>query len=184
MSEPAFFEELGARLKSEPLADIKTYMRWTLVSAKADDLSKSFVDERFAFYRGYLRGVKETQPRWKKCVGWVDRDLGEALGKEFADRVFPPENKVKAIAMTDLVVAAMKSRIQSLDWISDQTKKQALDKLAKVRNKVGYPDVWRDYSKLEVKRGDFFGNATRAIVFENDRQMAKIGKPVDRGEWG
>ena len=184
VSEPAFFEALGARLKSESLADIKTYLRWTLVSAKADYLSKAFVDERFAFYRGYLRGVKETQPRWKKCVGWVDRGLGEALGKEFVDRVFPPENKVKAIAMTDLIVAAMKARIQGLDWMSDQTKKQALEKLAKVRNKVGYPDVWRDYSKLTIKRGDFFGNATRAIVFENDRQMAKIGKPVDRGEWG
>ena len=184
VSEPAFFEELGARLNSEPLGDIKTYLRWTLVSAKADYLSKAFVDARFAFYRGYLRGVKEAQPRWKKCVGWVDRDLGEALGKEFVDRVFPPENKVKAIAMTNLVVAAMKTRIQDLEWMSDATKKQALDKLAKVRNKVGYPDVWRDYSALAIKRGDFYGNATRAIIFETNRQLAKIGKPVDRGEWG
>jgi endothelin-converting enzyme/putative endopeptidase len=184
VSEPAFFEELGARLKSEPLDDLKTYLRWSLVSAKADYLSKSFVDEHFAFYRATLRGVKEDRPRWKKCVGWVDRDLGEALGKEFADRVFPRENKDKAIAMTNLVVAAMKTRIQALDWMSEKTKKQALDKLVKIRNKVGYPDDWRDYTALAVKRGDFYGNATRAIVFEVNRQLAKIGKPVDRGEWG
>jgi endothelin-converting enzyme/putative endopeptidase len=184
VSEPAFFEELGARLKSEPLADIKTYLRWSVVSANADYLSKDFVDEHFAFYRGTLRGVKEDRPRWKKCVGWVDRDLGEALGKEFVDRVFAPENKVKAIAMTNLVVAAMKTRIQDLDWMSDKTKNQALDKLGKVRNKVGYPDAWRDYSALSIERGDFYGNAKRAVVFETNRQLAKIGKPVDRGEWG
>jgi putative endopeptidase len=184
VSEPAFFTELGSRLKSEPLDDIKTYLRWTVVSANADYLSKAFVDEHFAFYRAYLRGVKEDRPRWKKCVGWVDRDLGEALGKEFVDRVFPPENKVKALAMTNLVVAAMKTRIENLDWMSDKTKKQALEKLAKVRDKVGYPDVWRDYSTLTIQRGDFYGNAMRANLFENNRQMAKIGKPVDRGEWG
>ena len=184
VSEPAFFRELGARLKAEPLDDIKTYLRWGLVSATADYLSKNFVDEHFAFYRGYLRGVKEAQPRWKKCVGWVDRDLGEALGKEFTERTFPPDTKAKTVTMTNLILASMKQRIQALDWMSDATKKQAIDKLGKVRNKVGYPDIWRDYSRLEVKRGDFVGNATRAIVFENNRQMAKIGKPVDRGEWG
>ena len=184
VSEPAFFKELGARLKAEPLADLKTYLRWAVVSANSDYLSKAFVDEHFAFYRATLRGVKEAQPRWKKCVGWVDRDLGEALGKEFADRAFPPENKAKTVAMTNLIVTAMKQRIEGLDWMSEATKKQAIDKLGKVRNKVGYPDAWRDYSKLEVKRGDFFGNVGQAIVFETKRQLAKIGKPVDRGEWG
>ncbi len=184
VSEPAFFKEWSARLKSEPLADIKTYLRWTLVSARADYLSKPFVDEHFAFYRAYLRGVKEPQPRWKKCVGWVDRDLGEALGKEFTDRTFPPETKAKTVAMTNLIVDAMKHRIEGLDWMSEETKQQALAKLGKIRNKVGYPDVWRDYSKLDVKRGDFFGNVTRAVQFENNRQLAKIGQPVDRGEWG
>ncbi len=184
VSEPAFFGELGARLKSEPLADVKTYFRWSLVSANSDYLSKAFVDEHFAFYRGYLRGVKEAQPRWKKCVGRVDRDLGEALGKEFADRTFPPETKAKTVAMTNLVVAAMKQRIEGLDWMSAKTKAQAIDKLGKIRNKVGYPDVWRDYSTLAVRRGDFYGNVKRAIVFETKRQLAKIGKPVDRGEWG
>jgi endothelin-converting enzyme/putative endopeptidase len=184
VSEPAFFTEVGARLKAEPLNDVKTYLRWALVSAASDYLSQAFVDEDFAFYRGYLRGVKEAQPRWKKCVGWVDRDLGEALGKEFTDRVFPPQTKAKTVAMTNLIVAAMKTRIEGLDWMSAETKTQAIDKLGKVRNKVGYPDTWRDYSALQVKRGDFHGNVTRATTFEVKRQLAKIGRPVDRGEWG
>jgi endothelin-converting enzyme/putative endopeptidase len=184
VSEPKLFGEIETRLKSEPLSDVKTYLRWALVNGKADYLSKAFADEHFAFYRATLRGVKEDRPRWKKCVGWVDRDLGEALGKEFVDRVFPPENKAKTLEMSNLIVAAMKHRIEGLDWMSEKTKQQAIDKLGKVRNKVGYPDTWRDYGTLRVERGDFFGNATRAIVFETNRQLAKIGKPVDRGEWG
>ena len=183
VSEPQAFEQVEALLKTESLADIKTYLRWTLVSNRADYLSRAFVDEHFAFYRATLLGVKEQQPRWKKCVSWVDRDLGEALGKEFVDREFPPENKAKAIAMTNLVVAAMATRIQDLDWMSDETKKQALEKLGKVRNKVGFPDVWRDYTALEIKRGDLYGNASRSTVFETQRQLARIGKPVDRDEW-
>ena len=114
----------------------------------------------------------------------MDRDLGEALGKEFVDRTFPPAVKAAALKMTVQIEQAMKSRIEELAWMSPETKKQAVDKLAKMRNKVGYPDVWRDYSTLVVKPGDFFGNATRAVEFETKRQMAKIGKPVDRGEWG
>jgi putative endopeptidase len=184
VSQPAFLTEVGARLKGESLADLKTYLRWSYVSANADLLSKAFVDEHFAFYRGYLRGVKEAQPRWKKCVGWVDGQLGEALGKEFTDRTFPAATKAKTVAMTNLIVAAMKQRIQGLDWMSPKTKAQAIEKLGKIRNKVGYPDVWRDYGSLTVKRGDFFGNFMRANLFENKRQIAKIGKPVDRGEWG
>ncbi len=184
VNQPAFFEAMRALLENEPLADLKTYLRWGLVSAKADYLSKDFVDGRFAFYRGYLRGVKEAEPRWKKCVGWVDRDLGEALGKEFVDRTFTPDMKAKTVEMTNLIVLAMKQRIQALDWMSDKTKKQAIEKLAKIRNKVGYPDSFRDYSALAVTRGDFYGNVSNAIAFETKRQLAKIGKPVDRGEWG
>ena len=183
VSQPAFFREVQGRLKSEPLDDIRTYLRWTLVNAKADDLSKAFVDEHFAFYGVTLRGVKEPPPRWKKCVGGADRDLGEALGKEFVDRVFPPENKAKTVAMTNLIVAAMKARIQNLDWMSDKTKAQAIEKLGKIRTKVGYPDVWRDYSSLRIRPADYFGNVSNATVFETRRQMAKVGKPVDRGEW-
>jgi len=183
VTEPQAFEQVEALLKTESLADIKTYLRWTLVSNRADYLSRAFVDEDFAFYRATLLGVKEQKPRWKKCVSWVDRDLGEALGKEFVDREFPPENKAKAIAMTNQVATAMATRIQDLDWMSDETKKQALDKLGKVRNKVGFPEVWRDYTALEIKRGDLYGNASRSAVFETRRQLARIGKPVDRDEW-
>jgi putative endopeptidase len=183
VTEPQAFQQVEALLKTESLADIKTYLRWTLVSNRADYLSRAFVEEDFAFYRATLLGVKEQKPRWKKCVSWVDRDLGEALGKEFVDREFPPENKAKAIAMTNQVATAMATRIQDLDWMSDETKKQALDKLGKVRNKVGFPDVWRDYTALEIKRGDLYGNASRSAVFETRRQLARIGKPVDRDEW-
>jgi endothelin-converting enzyme/putative endopeptidase len=184
VSEPKVFREIEARLKSEPLADLKTYLRWGLISANAEYLSKAFVDEDFAFYRATLRGVKEQPPRWKTCVGWVDRDLGEALGRAFVDRVFPPENKAEALAMTDRILDAMKARIQGLDWMSEKTKRQALHKLAKTRSKIGYPDRWRDYTKLAIAPGDFYGNIARSTLFENERQLAKVGKPVDRGEWG
>ena len=183
VSEPKFMKELQHVLKSEPLADVKTYLRWTLVNVSAPYLSTPFASEDFAFYRGVLRGVKEDEPRWKKCVGWVDRDLGEALGKEFVDRAFPEEMKTKTVAMTNLIVAAMGARIDALEWMSPETKKQAKDKLAKIRNKVGYPDKWRDYSSLTVTPGDFLGNVASATLFENRRELAKIGKPVDRGEW-
>jgi endothelin-converting enzyme/putative endopeptidase len=184
VSQPAFFREVETLLAKEPLPVIRTYLRWTLANGEAEYLSSPFADENFAFYRAYLRGVGEQEPRWKKCVGWVDRDLGEALGKEFVDRTFPPETKTKTVRMTTLVEDAMRSRIDALTWMSEKTKKSAKDKLAKMRNKVGYPDVWRDYASLDVKRGDFRGNVDRAAVFETKRQLAKIGRPVDRGEWG
>jgi putative endopeptidase len=184
VSQPDFMKEVQARLKSEKLDDLKTYLRWGLVNAKAEYLSKVFVDEDFAFYRAYLRGVKEQRPRWKTCVGLVDRDLGEALGKVFVDKTFPPETKASTLAMTKLIEERMKARIVALDWMSPKTKAQAQDKLKKIRNKVGYPDVWRDYSTLAVSPGDFYGNVAHAVDFETKRQLGKIGKPVDRGEWG
>ena len=184
VSEPAFMAEVEARLREETLPDIKTYLRWGLVNATADYLAKPVADADFDFYRRYLRGVKEQQPRWKKCVGLVDRNLGEALGKEFVDRAFPKELKADVLTMTHAIEDAMKARIDALDWMSTKTKKQALEKLAKMRNKIGYPDVWRDYGALQVKRGDLYGNVSRSAAFETKRQIAKIGKPVDRGEWG
>ena len=184
VSEPTFMAEVEARLREETLADLKTYLRWGLVNATADYLAKPVADADFDFYRRYLRGVKEQQPRWKKCVGLVDRNLGEALGKEFVDRAFPKEIKAEVLTMTHAIEDAMKSRIEALDWMSPKTKKQALEKLAKMRNKIGYPDAWRDYGSLQIKRGDFYGNVSRSVAFETKRQLGKIGKPVDRGEWG
>jgi endothelin-converting enzyme/putative endopeptidase len=183
VSEPAFMKSVQAELERLSLAEVKTYLKWAVVNAEAAYLPRAFVDEDFAFYRAYLRGVQEQRPRWRKCVSWVDRDLGEALGKEYVERTFRPELKANTIAMTLQIEQVMKDRIQALDWMSDATKRQALDKLAKVRNKVGYPDTWRNYSSLSVVPGNFYENVVRAEAFENDRQMAKIGKPVDRGEW-
>ncbi len=140
--------------------------------------------EQFAFYRQYLRGAEADRPRWKKCVAWVDRDLGEALGREFVARTFPAAMKDETVKMTRQIEEAMRARIEQLDWMSPATKRQALEKLGKMRNKVGYPDIWRDYSALNIGRADFYENVGRAATFETKRQAAKIGKPVDRGEWG
>jgi putative endopeptidase len=184
VTEPEFFKALDRELKSRPLADWKAYLRWHTVRSKAAYLSKPFVDANFDFYSRTLRGVTEQQPRWKKCVAWVDRDLGEALGQEFVRRTFTPETKAKTQRMTQQVEQAMEEDIQSLPWMGEATKQQALEKLHGIRNKIGYPDKWRDYSSVDIKRNDFFGNVERSATFESHRQLAKIGKPLDRGEWG
>jgi endothelin-converting enzyme/putative endopeptidase len=183
VSEPAFLVAMESLLETEPLNDIKVYLRWALLNAQADYLSKSVADQKFSFDNGYLRGVAEQQPRWKKCVARVDRHLGDALGKEFVERAFPASVKAQAVRMTEQIQRAMRQRIERLTWMSPSTKTQALAKLAKMRNKVGYPDLWRDYTELDVKPGDFYGNVTRATRFENHRRAAKIGRPVDRAEW-
>lgn len=183
VSEPDFLRAVEALLAAEPLDDIKTYLGWALLNAQASYLSKPFIDERFSFNRGYLRGVGRDEPRWKKCVAMVDRNLGDALGKEFVERTFPTTVKAQTLRMTEQIQLAMRLRIEQLSWMSRATKTQALAKLAKMRNKVGYPDLWRDYAKLDIQPNDFYGNVTRAVSFEKHRQAAKIGRPVDRGEW-
>ncbi len=184
VAEPEFFKALDAQLKTRPLDDWKAYLRWHLTRSKAQYLSRRFADNYFDFYSRTLRGITEQPPRWKRCVQWVDRDLGEALGKEFVRRTFTPETKQRALQMTDLIEKAMENDIQSLPWMGPDTKKQALEKLHGVRNKIGYPDKWRDYSSVQITRTDFLGNVERAMIFESHRQLAKIGKPLDRGEWG
>jgi putative endopeptidase len=184
VTEPAFYKELDRLIGAERLDTWKAYLRWHLVSERAPYLSRAFVAADFDFYRRTLRGVNEEQPRWKKCVRWVDRDLGEALGQVFAAKTFSPETKARTVEMTKYVEEAMADEVRELPWMSGETKKRALEKLGTIVNKVGYPDVWRDYSALDVVRGDFLGNVSRATVFESRRQLAKVGKPVDRGEWG
>ncbi len=183
VTEPEFFKELEALLKSRSMEDWKTYLRWHVAHSKAPYLSQAFVDANFDFYNKYLRGVEAMPPRWKRCVRLVDGDLGEALGQEFVAKTFTPETKARALTMTRQVEAEMENEIRALSWMSEATKKRALEKLHGIANKIGYPDKWRDYSSIKIARDDFYGNAERATIFESRRQIAKIGKPLDRGEW-
>jgi endothelin-converting enzyme/putative endopeptidase len=180
---PAFFEEVNKQLKSVTLDDWKNYLRFHVANSRAPYLSSAFVNEDFVFNRQYLRGAKELRPRWKRCVQYVDDDLGEALGQVYVTKTFSPETKAATVEMTKQIEDAMALRIQQLDWMSPATKQQALAKLHAIRNKVGYPDKWRDYSSVQIKAEDFYGNALRATEFENHRQFNKVGKPVDRNEW-
>jgi len=183
VTEPKFYAELQHQLTTRSLADWKTYLRWHVVHSKARYLSPPFVQADFDFYSKHLRGVAEMPPRWRRCVQYVDRDLGEALGQVFVDKTFSPEAKLQAVAMTKEIENAMERDLKDLPWMSDATKKQALEKLHTIVNKIGYPDKWRDYSSIKLDRSDFLGNVDRATIFESRRQIAKIGKPVDRGEW-
>jgi putative endopeptidase len=183
VTQPDFYKELDRQLSTRSLDEIRTYLRWHLARAAAPYLSSAFVNENFAFYGKTLRGTPQLRPRWKRCVTLVDSYLGEALGQEFVRRAFGPELKASTLRMAKQVEQAMAEDIRSLDWMSDATKAKALEKLAALANKIGYPDKWRDYSALHIRRGDFFGNVERAERFEARRQLAKIGKPVDRAEW-
>ncbi|MGE5048146.1 MAG: M13 family metallopeptidase [Deltaproteobacteria bacterium] len=184
VTEPSFFKALDGLLRKESLAHWKTYLRWHLANARAPDLSSAFVNENFNFYSKVLRGIQEMPPRWKRCVRSVDHLLGEALGQEFVRRTFSPGTKQDTEKMTRLIEDAMQEEIERLDWMGPRTREAALVKLRAVRNKIGYPERWRDYGQVEVRRGDHYGNVERATVFESRRQLRKIGKPVDRTEWG
>jgi putative endopeptidase len=184
VTEPEFYKELEKQLKSNSLDDIKTYLRWHVASTGAPLLSSAFVNENFDFFSKTLRGVQQLRPRWKRCATLVDGQLGEALGQEFVRRAFSPALKGTTLRMTKQIEEAMAKDIEQLDWMSPITKEQAMAKLKAIVNKIGYPDKWRDYSSVVVKRHDFFGNVERATRFESKRNLAKIGKPLDRGEWG
>jgi len=183
VTEPAFYKQLQTLLQSHSLGDWKTYLRWHLVHAKAPTLSSAFVMANFDFYNKYLRGLEELPPRWKRCVRGVDADLGEALGQVFVQKTFGPDTKQRALVMTQGIEAAMESEIRQLPWMGDATKQRALEKLHSIINKIGYPDKWRDYSSIKIGRDDYFGNVERATAFESRRELAKIGKPVDKTEW-
>jgi len=184
VSSPEFFKQLNTQLAGVSLADWKSYLRFHVANTNAPYLSSAFVNENFDFYRKYLHGAKELQPRWKRCVEWVDDELGEALGQAYVRKTFPPELKDATLKMTREIEDAMALRIQQLDWMSPATKQQALNKLHSIRNKVGYPDKWRDYSSVKILPDDFYGNSERATEFESHREFNKVGKPTDRTEWG
>jgi len=183
VTEPGYFKAFDAEIGSRSLDEIRTYLRWHIAKEASPYLSTAFVNENFEFFSKTLRGVPQLRPRWKRCVTLVDSQLGEALGQEFVARAFSPKLKDDTNRMTKRIEQAMRDDIQSLTWMSDATKKRALEKLETIVNKIGYPDKWRDYSSVDVKRGDFFGNVERATRFEQKRDLAKIGKPLDRGEW-
>jgi endothelin-converting enzyme/putative endopeptidase len=183
VESPKFFKQAGALLKSEPLDNWKTYLRFHVANAYSPYLSQPFVDENFSFNLAYLRGAKEQQPRWRRCVQYTDNNLPEALGQAYVARVFSPELKAQALDMVNRIEAAMRQRIEQLDWMSPETKKQALIKLEGIRNKIGYPDKWRDYSSIKLTQDDFAGDLERAGSFELHRQINKVGQPVDHGEW-
>jgi len=181
---PAFYKELNSLLASRPVSTLQTYLRFHVANSASAYLSSAFVTENFDFYRKYLRGAKEQQARWKRCVSYTDADLGDALGQAYVKRAFSPGLKDATLDMVRRIEDAMGRRIRELDWMSPETRQQALVKLAGMRNKIGYPDKWRDYSSVQISRGDFAGNRQRAAAFESHRQISKIGKPVDHGEWG
>src|ERR1700722_12524759 len=185
VTNPDFFKGMNSLLASTDMETIKTYLRWQLIhSTDGLVLPQAFDDEIFDFYRRKLAGQPEQRARWKRCVQATDGPLGEALGQVYAAQEFPPSSKQATVQMVRDIEAAMGQEIETLTWMSPATRVRAQEKLHAVANKIGYPDHWRDYSKLTVVRGDAFGNAQRAAEFENHRQLNKIGKPVDRGEWG
>jgi putative endopeptidase len=183
VSQPSYFTGLGKVMSSTPLPVWKAYFKWRLLSAAAPYLSRSFVDERFAFTGGVLRGVPENQDRWKRGITLLDVSLGEALGKLYVAKYFPPQNKARMQALVLNLLEAYRRDIDTLDWMSADTKVGAQAKLAKMSPKIGYPDHWRDYSALKISREDLLGNVFRASEFEYRRNLAKLGKPVDHGEW-
>jgi len=184
VSQPVFFKEVGKMMTGVALKDWQTYLRWTLTRANAGKLSSPFVNESFRFNGAILGGAKELRPRWKRVLEATDQDLGEALGQLYVAKAFGPEAKARAQTLVANLKAALRDRLAALDWISEATRKQALRKLDAIMVKIGYPDKWRDYSKLAVDGGSYVMNDLQASEFEFERNLQKIGKPIDRTEWG
>jgi putative endopeptidase len=182
VAQPRFFQEVNRLLVDVPLPEWRAYLRVRLVSASAPWLGARFAAENFRF-RQTLVGVKEQLPRWKRCLARADGSLGDALGRAYVAETFSPEAKARALAMVEQLKAVLRDRLTSLEWMSGATRRQALAKLDAFETKIGYPDVWRDYSALVIERGPFLVNLRRAAEFEHARRMAMIGGPVDRTEW-
>jgi putative endopeptidase len=183
VANPDFFRQVDVLLKQTSLDDLKTYLSWRILLSAASTLPKPFVDENFDFFGKTLTGAAEMAPRWKRCVRQTDSALGEALGQKYVEVAFSGGAKARALELVHEIESAMQQDIQSALWMTDATKKQALAKLAAVSNKIGYPDRWRDYSSVVIRRDDFAGNTRRAEEFERRRNIEKIGKPVDKTEW-
>jgi putative endopeptidase len=183
VSSPKFFETMSLTIKEIPIDNWKTYLRWHLVNSAAPWLSQPFVDEDFNFKGRVLQGTKELLPRWKRCVSATDRQLGEALGQIYVQKYFPPKAKARALEMVNHLIDALHDDLQTLPWMGPATRQQALAKLSAFTRKIGYPDKWRDYSSYRVDRISYASNQMRGAEFAFQRDLNKIGKPVDRTEW-
>lgn len=184
VDNPKFFQTVNDMLASTSVADWKTYLKWNVISSNASLLNNAMVMEDFNFNEGVLKGTKEIKPRYKLVLENTDQFLGEALGELYCSEVFTPETKARALEMVNNLGVALKERINQLDWMSPETKIKALAKLGTFINKIGYPDKWRDYSKLTIDRSSYSANVMRAAQFEFNRMVAKIGQPIDKSEWG
>jgi putative endopeptidase len=184
VDQPKFLEEFQKQLKESSVDDWKAYLTWQVLLSAAPSLSTPFVQENFAFHQKYLQGAAELKPRWKRCVEATDNDLGEALGKKYVEKTFSPEAKARMQEMVKNILLALHDDIQTLTWMSDDTKKKALEKLATFNPKVGYPDKWKDYSTVEIARDTYWSDVVSARRFAVKEDATLIGKPVDRGRWG
>jgi putative endopeptidase len=184
VDQPKFMQEVERQLTQTPIPAWKNYLKWQLLNSAEKALPEAFVEEDFAFYGKYLGGSSEMKPRWKRCVESEDIDLGEALGQKYVERYFPPAAKARMQEMVKNLLAGMRQTIEGLDWMSPETKTKALEKLASFNPKIGYPDKWKDYSRVQVRRDSYWANdvAGRKFNFEDDH--GTINKPVDRGRWG
>ena len=183
VAEPSFFTALGAALTTVPLADWKSYLKFKLIDGLAPYLSNDFVTARFEFHSRDLAGQQAMSPRWKRGVAAVNSTMGDLLGQRYVQRYFPPDAKQRIDALVSKLIATYRSSIDGLDWMSTATKAQAKDKLSKLAVKIGYPSEWKDYSKLRVTRDDLVGNVVRSAQLEYQRDLDRLGKPVDRAEW-
>lgn len=183
VQEPKFLKELERQLKETPITAWRTYLEWHLLRAASPALSDPFVQQSFSFYNQYLAGAREMKPRWKRCVESTDQYLGEALGQEYVEKTFPPQAKARMQELVKNILLATGDDIQSLTWMSEDTKKKALAKLATFNPKVGYPDKWKDYSSVKVTRGAHWNNVAEGRRFAVRDDLAQVGKPVDRGRW-
>ncbi|MDT7777643.1 MAG: putative endopeptidase [Acidobacteriota bacterium] len=184
MAHPEFFQAVDKMLVEVPVADWKTYLRWNLVNSAASALSSKFETQNFEFYGKTLSGRKEQYPVWRRCVSAADSNLGEALGQVYVTRAFTPQAKQRMQTMVNNLIAAFNDRLTKADWMSDETRKAAIAKLAAFKQKIGYPDKWIDYSRLNVSRDSYAANVIRASEFAQMRDFNKIDKPIDLTEWG
>lgn len=184
ITQVAYSKELNNIIKTTPLETWKNYLKWSTINGASKSLSSAVQDESFAFYGKVMYGIEEQKPLWRRGVQMVNNTLGEIIGKVYVEKHFSAESKKHVTALVENLLKAYEESIKNLDWMTPETKKQALEKVSKFTVKVGYPDKWRDYSKLKVVKGDLYGNLERATEFEYNRQIDKLGKPIDRTEWG